>query len=99
MNRNKDPRYAEIIERMAAVWLVKSERRSDPESSRALATWLDENPRHRAAYLRVSAAWKRADVLKRLADPTRAPDPDLLLRAYLDENAVPKDKDRDDDDD
>lgn len=49
-----------------------------PDASRKLAAWLASNPRHRAAFLRVSTAWRRADVMRRLAQPDEEPDPDLL---------------------
>lgn len=71
-------RTADTIEQEAAEWLVKVEQDGAPETSRALAAWLAAHPRHRAAFLRISTAWRRADVLKRLADPNEEPDPDLL---------------------
>jgi transmembrane sensor len=71
-------RTADIIEQEAAEWLVKVEQDGTPDTSRALAAWLSAHPRHRAAFLRISTAWRRADVLKRLADPNEEPDPDLL---------------------
>jgi transmembrane sensor len=46
--------------------------------SRALAAWLGAHPRHRAAFLRISTAWRRADALRRLAYPNEEPDLDLL---------------------
>jgi transmembrane sensor len=80
MTRAHDPlsRTADTIEQEAAEWLVKVEQDGAPETSRALAAWLAAHPRHRAAFLRISTAWRRADVLKRLADPNEEPDPDLL---------------------
>jgi transmembrane sensor len=72
------PRTADDIEQQATQWLVRVDRDGSTESSRALAEWLGANPRHRAAFLRISTAWRRADALRRLADPADAPDPDLL---------------------
>jgi transmembrane sensor len=43
-----------------------------------LAAWLGAHPRHRAAFLRISTAWRRADALRRLAEPHEEPDLDLL---------------------
>jgi len=57
---------------------MRVDRDGGPEVSRALATWLGAHPRHRAAFLRISTAWRRADALRRLADPNDAPDLDLL---------------------
>jgi len=80
MARAQDPinRTAEEIDQLAAEWLIRVDHERTPESSKALADWLDEHPRHRASFLRVSTAWRRADVLRRLADPVEAADPDLL---------------------
>jgi transmembrane sensor len=71
-------RTADQVEQEAAEWLVKVEQDGAPDTSKALAAWLGANPRHRAAFLRISTAWRRADALKRLADPSEEPDPDLL---------------------
>jgi transmembrane sensor len=72
------PRTAEDIEQEAAEWLMRVDRDGGPEVSRALAAWLGAHPRHRAAFLRISTAWRRADTLRRLADPSETPDMDLL---------------------
>jgi transmembrane sensor len=69
---------ADQIEQEAAEWLVKVDEDGTPEASRKLAAWLASNPRHRAAFLRISTAWRRADVMRRLAQPGELADPDLL---------------------
>jgi ferric-dicitrate binding protein FerR (iron transport regulator) len=66
------------VEQTAAEWIVRIERDGSPENCRALDVWLAERPRHRAAFLRLSAAWRRADCLRKLAPPGKPPDPDLL---------------------
>ncbi len=71
-------RTADRIEQEAAEWLVKVEQDGTPDTSKALAAWLAANPRHRAAFLRISTAWRRADALRRIADPSEEADPDLL---------------------
>jgi transmembrane sensor len=72
------PRTADQIEQQASEWLIRVDRDGAPETSRALAAWLSANPRHRAAFLRISTAWRRADALRRLTDPDEEPDIDLL---------------------
>ena len=57
---------------------MRVDRDGGPEVSRALAAWLGAHPRHRAAFLRISTAWRRADALRRLAEPGETPDLDLL---------------------
>jgi transmembrane sensor len=69
---------ADQIEQEAAEWLVKVDEDGTPEASRKLAAWLASNPRHRAAFLRISTAWRRADVMRRLAQTGEHADPDLL---------------------
>ena len=73
-----DARKADQIEQEASDWLVKIDRDGALENSRALSAWLGANPRHRAAFLRISTAWRRADALRRFADPNEAEDIDLL---------------------
>jgi transmembrane sensor len=70
---------ANDIENRAAQWLLKrdSSRESDMPGFRE---WLVADPRHRAAYLRLAAAWERTAQLKRLRPEGEAPDPDLLVR-------------------
>ena len=71
---------ADQIEQEAATWIVRLDLSAIAESTsrEAHAAWLEESPRHRAAYLRLSLAWKRADVIRRLARIGEEPDPDLL---------------------
>jgi transmembrane sensor len=71
-------RTANEIEQEAAEWLVRVDQDGTPEASRNLAAWLASNPRHRAAFLRISTAWRRADAMRRLAQAGEDPDPDLL---------------------
>ncbi len=77
-SREQTPRTADEIEQQAGEWLIRVDRDGAPDTSRALAAWLGANPRHRAAFLRISTAWRRADALRRLAEPDEQPDVDLL---------------------
>lgn len=75
---------AERIETEAAQWLVRlRDGKPAPSELAAFQTWSGANPRHRAAYLRLHAAWRRADRLERIRPFEGAVDPDLLLRAPL----------------
>ncbi len=65
------------IEAQAAAWIARNDARGgaqDPE----LAAWLIADPRHRAAYLRLSQAWERTQRLARLRPADRFIDADLL---------------------
>jgi transmembrane sensor len=54
------------IEADAALWLVRVDSAGSPEKWVALDAWLAANPRHRAAFLRLSAGWRRAEQLRNL---------------------------------
>lgn len=71
------------IEQEAAAWLVRVDAGATGDISNSLTTWLNESPRHRASFIRLSAAWQRADVLRRLAAPDAVPDQDLLRSGRL----------------
>jgi transmembrane sensor len=69
---------ANDIEEEAAKWLVQLDSQGSPERWAALDAWLSSNPRHRAAFLRLSVAWTRSDNLRRLRPLEGGVDPDLL---------------------
>src|SRR6185295_17257162 len=69
---------ANEIEQQAAQWVARIDLRGTPEEWTALDAWLNTSPRHRAAFLRLSVAWRRADELKKLAPLSGVVDPDLL---------------------
>ena len=58
--------------------MARVDQRKSPEVDAALDGWLAENPRHRAAFLRLSVAWRRADELRKLAPLNGEVDEDLL---------------------
>jgi transmembrane sensor len=70
---------AREVDAEAARWFVENDRRGGGSSEPAFEHWLHADPRHRAAYLRLAAAWRKADVLGRMRPPDGAVDMDLLL--------------------
>jgi transmembrane sensor len=97
MKRTPDDHYGETseggtggegrageIEQQAAEWVARIDLRGTPEEWAALDAWLAANPRHRAAFLRLSVAWRRADQLKKLAPSNGLVDADLFDPARLD---------------
>src|SRR5687767_10795521 len=72
------------IEQRAAEWVARIDLRGTPEEWAALDAWLAANPRHRAAFLRLSVAWRRADQLKKLAPSNGVVDADLFDPARID---------------
>lgn len=69
---------AEEISRQAAEWVMRIDLGGTPEEWARLDAWLATNPRHRAAFLRLSVAWRRADTLRRVGESLGDVDPDLL---------------------
>lgn len=64
----------------AAAWLVRLEGRTTPEIWDEFQSWVDENPRHRAAFIRLRVAWNRVDLLKNMRPMDGTIDADLLAQ-------------------
>ena len=60
---------ADEIEMMAAAWLAREDRGLTTEEAVALEHWLAASTLNRVAYLRLKAAWHRADRLSALKSP------------------------------
>ena len=72
---------ADEIEQRAAEWLIRldAEDRGRKRADLAdLEAFLAQHPRHRAAFQRLSEAWRRLDALRKLAPLDGTIDPDLF---------------------
>ncbi len=71
--------HDELIEARASRWLAARDA-GDATAEEALefTRWLEADIRHRVAYLRLEAGWKRADRLRDVRPLDRDVDPDLL---------------------
>ena len=69
---------AEHIEQTAAGWVTRIDLHGTPDEWARLDAWLAASPKHRAAFLRLSVAWRRADQLRRLASLGTRVDENLL---------------------
>jgi transmembrane sensor len=70
---------ASAIEAQAAEWLARRDAAEDPsEGAAEFAAWLAADTRHRAAYLRLAAAWERSGRLKMLRSESEPVNPDLF---------------------
>ena len=58
--------HAADIEAQAAAWLARRDAAGQEGDSPGFTAWLEADPRHRAAYLRLAAAWERSARMKRL---------------------------------
>jgi transmembrane sensor len=73
---------AEEIDQHASRWLASRDARAPTlEEEAAFSQWLQDDIRHRVAYLKLEASWKRADKLRGLRPLDRDVDPDLLKPA------------------
>ena len=73
--------HAADIEAQAAAWLMKRDAAGENAEAPEFTAWLAADPRHRAAYLRLAAAWERSGRLKRMRPDGAPVDPDLLMPA------------------
>lgn len=76
------PRASEISD-AAAKWLIELEGRTRPEMWDRFQVWMDADPRHRAAFIRLRVAWNRTDVLNSLRPANGVVEPDLLAKSRL----------------
>jgi transmembrane sensor len=70
------------FETQAAAWLVRREAPNFSAADKAeFHAWANADPRHRAAFVRLEAAWRRADRLRGLKPLDGTVDEDLLARS------------------
>jgi transmembrane sensor len=75
---------ASDISDAAAEWLIRIEgQQTSPETWEALDAWMDEDPRHRAAFIRLRVAWNRVDRLKNMRPIDGTINSDLLARTNI----------------
>ena len=70
------------LEAQAAAWLVRREASTFSAADQAeFEAWANADPRHRATFVRLEAAWRRADRLRGLKPLDGTVDEDLLARS------------------
>jgi transmembrane sensor len=75
------PLEAAETEALAAQWLIRLDADESPATLAQWHTWLSEDTRNHAAYVRIEKAWHRADGLRRACPLEATPtDPDVLAR-------------------
>jgi transmembrane sensor len=74
---------ASDISDAAAQWLVRVEGQTSPELWDAFQDWMDRDPRHRAAFIRLRVAWKHVDLLKNMRPVDGTIDADLLATTKI----------------
>jgi transmembrane sensor len=74
---------AEIVDETAAQWIARRDSGAWSAADEAgLERWLAASTHNRVAWLRLNAAWERADALRPDARPVRKPQPSWRRRAY-----------------
>ena len=69
----------DTVDLEASRWLASRDARpDDPELATAFDQWLHADIRHRVAYLKLEATWRRGDKLRDLRPLDRSVNPDLL---------------------
>jgi ferric-dicitrate binding protein FerR (iron transport regulator) len=71
---------AAAINETAAIWLLRLEASASPELRQDLQKWLDEEPRHRAAYVRLKFAWYTSEKFSLLRPADGSVDEDLIKK-------------------
>src|SRR5690349_22365783 len=79
---------ASDISDAAAEWLIRLEGQTSPDIWEAFEKWMDEDPKHRAAFIRLRVAWNRVDRLKTMRPSDGAVDADLLARPRVSPVAI-----------
>jgi ferric-dicitrate binding protein FerR (iron transport regulator) len=77
---------AAAINETAANWLLRVEASTSAELREGLQKWLDAEPRHRAAFIRLRCAWHRTDKLRLLRPSDGRVDEDLLSKLTYEED-------------
>src|SRR5262249_22891553 len=72
----------------AAQWLIRLEGQTSPEIWDTFQTWMDESPRHRAAFIRLREAWHQVDLLKNMRPTDGTIDSDLLAPTRINPAAI-----------
>jgi transmembrane sensor len=77
---------AAAINAAAANWLLRADGSASAQLWEDLQQWLDADPRHRAAFVRLRCAWARTDKLRLLRPPDGRVDKDLLSKLIYEED-------------
>ena len=71
---------AAAINDAAAVWLLRLEASASSELRKDFQKWLDEEPRHRAAFIRLRFAWYTSERFRLLRPADGSVDEDLITK-------------------
>ena len=78
MANHRTTETAAAINEAAAIWLLRLEASASAELRQDFQKWLDEEPRHRAAFVRLSFAWYASEKFRLLRPADGSVDEDLI---------------------
>jgi len=79
---------ASDISDAAAQWLVRLEGQTTPQIWDTFQDWMDQDPRHRAAFIRLRVAWNHVDLLKNMRPEDGTIDADLLAATKINPGTI-----------
>jgi ferric-dicitrate binding protein FerR (iron transport regulator) len=71
---------AAVINEAAAIWLVRLEASASPELRKDFQIWLDQELRHRAAFVRLRFAWSTSEKFRVFRPADGRVDEDILAK-------------------
>jgi len=71
---------AAAINEAAAIWLLRLEASASAQLRKDFQKWLDEEPRHRAAFIRLRFAWYTSEKFRLFRPADGSVDVDLLAK-------------------
>ena len=71
------------IDASAANWLARLDASDSGQLREEFQKWLDADPLHRVAFIRLRVAWNRSDMLKLLRPADGSVDEDLMMWVKL----------------
>jgi transmembrane sensor len=72
----------------AAAWLVRLDGQTSPEIWDSFQDWMDQDPRHRAVFIRLRVAWNHVDLLKNVRPVDGTIDADLLATTKINPSSI-----------
>ncbi len=80
MANHRSTETAASINEAAAIWLLRLEASASPELRKDFQKWLDEEPRHKAAFLRLRSAWYTSEKFRLFRPADGSVDEDLITK-------------------
>lgn len=80
MAKHRSTETAAAINEAAATWLLRLEASASPELRQDFQKWLEQEPRHRAAFIRLRRAWYASETFRLFRPADGSVDEDLITK-------------------